>query len=442
MSSVLALAARNSLGLEVVYQRSILIIDANNFYISCQRVFDPRLWGVPVVVVSNNDGCAIARSEEAKVLGIKMGEPLFKMRDLIKQHRMIVLSSNYPLYADISNRFMAILAEYAPLQEVYSIDECFLDMTGVAGDHTQIAREIKARIWQDIRLPVCVGAGPSKTLAKLANHIAKKNPQFAGVYNFNDHSAEVIDERLSNIGTGEIWGVGRRLVPRLAELNINTVLQLKQADTEYLRQQFSVVMEKTIRELNGVMCIEMEEVAAPKKEIISSRSFGYRVRDLESLEEAVSMYMSRAAEKLRLQNGFAHSVRCFIQTSPHGEGAKYASSRVIGLPAPTNDTRQLVKVALYIMRYIYKEGFEYIKCGVGLLDIVDSAGQQSEMFGFKPTHDSSIELMNVLDQINNKMGKNVLRVGAMGYNAPWAMKQEHLSPCYTTRWEDILVVKD
>lgn len=442
MNHTLALAVANSFDLLAVQQRSILIIDANNFYVSCQRAFDPSLWGVPVVVVSNNDGCAIARSQEAKDLGIKMGEPLFKMRDLIKQHGIIVLSSNYPLYADMSNRFMAILSEYAPLQEVYSIDECFLDMTGIPGDHTQIAREIKERIWQDIRLPVCVGAGPSKTLAKLANHIAKKNPEFGGVYNFNDHTTDVIDDRLSKIGTGEIWGVGRRLVPRLAALNINTVLQLKQADSEYLRQQFSVVMEKTIRELNGIMCIEMEEVAPPKKEIISSRSFGFRVRDLESLEEAVSMYMSRAAEKLRLQNGFAHSVRCFIQTSPHGDGAKYASSRVIGLPAPTNDTRQLVKVALYILRNIYQEGYEYIKCGVGLLDIVDSDGQQTDMFGFKPSNDSSIELMNVLDQINTKMGKNVLRVGTMGYNAPWSMKQEHLSPCYTTRWEDILLVKD
>lgn len=426
--------------------RSIFIIDANNFYVSAQRVFDPRLWGIPVVVVSNNDGCAIARSQEAKDLGIKMGEPLFKMRDLIKQHGIVVLSSNYPLYADMSNRLMAILSEYGPIQEVYSIDECFLDMTGVSGDHTQIAREIKARVWKDIRLPVCVGIASSKTLAKLANHVAKKNPEMNGVYNFNDYETNIVNERLATLPTGEIWGVGRRLEPKLSRLKINSALDLKNANPNEFRKLFSIVMEKTIRELNGEMCIEMEEIAPPKKEIISSRSFGYKVKDYQSLVEAVSMYMSRAAEKLRLQNGFANSVKCFIQTSPFGDGPKYFESKMIGLKAPSNDTRLLVSVALKILENIYIEGFEYIKCGVGLTDIVNlediDNDKQPDLFGNKQVVDKSVELMEVMDSINTKMGKNTVRVGTMGYKAPWTMKQEHLSPNYTTKWEDVLVVGD
>lgn len=435
-----------SISLLQPYPKSIFIIDANNFYVSAQRVFDPRLWGIPVVVVSNNDGCAIARSQEAKDLGIKMGEPLFKMRDLIKQHGIVVLSSNYPLYADMSNRLMAILSEYGPIQEVYSIDECFLDMTGVTGNHTEIARDIKARVWKDIRLPVCVGIGKSKTLAKLANHVAKTNPEMQGVYNFNDYEMNVVNDRLATLPTGEIWGVGRRLEPKLSRLKVNSALDLKNANPNEFRKLFSIVMEKTIRELNGEMCIEMEEIAPPKKEIISSRSFGYKVKDYQSLVEAVSMYMSRAAEKLRLQNGFANSVKCFIQTSPFGDGPKYAESRLIGLRAPTNDTRLLVKVALAILESIYVEGFEYVKCGVGLTDIVNLSDinndEQPDLFGIKPALDKSVELMEVMDSINTKMGKNIVRVGSMGYKAPWAMKQEHLSPNYTTKWEDILVVGD
>jgi DNA polymerase V len=300
--------------------RSLALIDVNNFYVSCERVFNPKLNGKPVVVLSNNDGCAIARSNEAKALGIKMGEPWFKLRDLAQQHGIIAHSSNYALYADMSNRVMEILSGFSPNQEVYSIDECFLDLTGMPRPHLAIASRMRVMIRQYTGLPVCVGIGPSKTLAKLANHCAKKGYTPDGVCDFNAWTPEQLDAQLAKIEIGEVWGIGRRLVPKLNALGIRTVLDLKRVDPEYMRQQFSVVMEKTVRELRGQACIELEEVAPAKKQIVSSRSFGFPVTDIQSLSEALSLYTSRAAEKLRKQQSFATLLAVFIHTSPFGDG--------------------------------------------------------------------------------------------------------------------------
>jgi DNA polymerase V len=421
--------------------RAIALIDVNNFYVSCERVFNPRLNGKPVVVLSNNDGCAIARSNEAKALGIKMGEPWFKLRDLAQQHGILAYSSNYALYADMSNRVMSILADFSPHQEVYSIDECFLDLTGMPKPHLAIASRMRSRIRQFTGLSVCVGIGPSKTLAKLANHCAKKGYSPDGVCDFNGWQPEQLDEQLHRIEVGEVWGIGRRLVPKLNNLGIHSVLDLKRAEPEFMRQQFSVVMEKTVRELRGQTCIELEEVAPPKKQIVTSRSFGTKVSDLQSLSEAVSLYTSRAAEKLRRQQSFASLLSVFIHTSPFDDSPKYSAHQVVRIPAPTDDTLQLVRTAQWILKRIYKLGYLYQKAGVMLDEIVPAGGQQTDMFGFRPSEDKSARLMAAMDLINDKWGRSTLRTASQGYNAPWAMRQKNVSQRYTTNWAEILNVR-
>lgn len=417
--------------------RSIALIDVNNFYASCERVFNPSLAGKALAILSNNDGCVIARSAELKAMGVKMGTPWFQLKDNADREGIMAMSSNYALYQDMSNRVMEIIGQFAPFQEVYSIDESFLDLTGQRRRHTDIALELRARIKQFTGLPVCVGIGPSKTLAKLANHVAKKRPQYGGALDLADLLPTEHDELLASIECADIWGIGRKLAPRLQDIGICNALQLRQAPPEFIRQQFSVVLEKTVRELQGQSCIDLEEIAPPKKEIISSRSFGVRVRDLQSLEESISLYMATAAEKLRRQASYAGSIRVFIMTSPFGDGPKYGNSQVIALPAPTDDTRQLISVALWILGKIYRPGFEYQKAGVGLLEIVPAGGQQTDLFGFSTGNEKTARLMATLDTVNRKMGKGKLRMASQGYQAPWAMKQERKSPNYTTRWDEI-----
>jgi DNA polymerase V len=420
--------------------RSIALIDVNNFYASCERVFNPKLEGKAVVILSNNDGCVIARNAVTKALGIPMGAPWFKLKDTAKEHGIIALSSNYALYADMSNRVMSILSQYSPNQEVYSIDESFLDLTGVNKNLVNYAQDMRGKIRQWTGLPVCVGVGASKTLAKLANHVAKKRPEYNGVCNLNQFDPKQLDTLLSEIPVGEIWGVGRKLAPKLNAYGIQTVLDLKASNSEYMRQQFSVVMEKTIRELNGMACIELEEVIPAKQQIISSRSFGKPVTDLESLSESVSLYISRASEKLRKQQSYAGAVTVYINTSPFSDEPKYSNTRIVSLPSPTDDTRQLVSVALWILKGIYKSGYRYQKAGVILSAIVPAAGQQTDLFGFKPSASKSDKLMGVMDEINRIMGKQHLRIASQGYKQPWAMKQERKSKSFTTKWDELVIV--
>jgi len=420
--------------------RSIALIDVNNFYVSCERVFNPKLKNKPVVVLSNNDGCAISRSNEAKALGVVMGAPWFKMQDLVKQHDIIGLSSNYALYADMSNRVMTMLNDFSPNQEVYSIDECFLDLTGFNRDLREYGQEMRSRILKWTGLPVCVGVGATKTLAKLANHIAKKQSQFDGVCNLNQLAEDEVNKVFSNIEVGEVWGVGRRLALKLKDLGISTVLDLKQADPEYLRGQFSVVMAKTVSELNGIVCIELEEIAPPRKQILSSRSFGHTVRDFNSLAESITLYMSRAAEKLRKQNSFAGSVHVYIRTSPFKlDEPHYSNGITIPMPSPTDDSRQLVKIALWALKRIYRPGFNYAKAGVMLSEIVPKAGVQNDLFSQSATNLKSEALMSAMDAINRKMGRESIKLAIEGFKRPWKMKQWNKSPNYTTDWREVLI---
>lgn len=420
--------------------RTIALIDVNNFYVSCERVFNPKLHNRPVVVLSNNDGCAVARSNEVKALGIGMGAPWFKFKDLAKQHNIIAYSSNYALYADMSNRVMSILRAYSPDQEVYSIDESFLDLTSFKSrDLLQYGQLIRRRILQWTGLPVCVGIGPTKTLAKLANHCAKKRTIFNGVCNFNQMPADTINQMLSDIDVSEVWGVGRKLAPKLQTLGINSVLDLKQANPERLRKLFSVVMEKTIRELNGTICIEMEEIAPAKKQIVSSRSFGYPVTDYNSLAESITLYVSRAAEKLRKQQSYAGSIYVYIRTSPFKENqAFYSNGLTIPLPTPSDDTRLLVNAALWGLKQIFKSNYNYAKAGVMLSELVDIEGVQTDLFSQIQVSPKSTQLMGVLDGINRKMGKESIKLASEGFKRPWKMKQENKSPCYTTKWEELI----
>lgn len=422
--------------------RSIALIDVNNFYVSCERVFNPKLVGKPVVVLSNNDGCVISRSNEAKD-DIPMGASWFTFQDFAKQHHITALSSNYALYADMSNRVMRILNQFSPDQEIYSIDECFLELSSFQHlDLLQYGQQIRHRVGQFTGLPISVGIGASKTLAKLANHCAKKRPEFNGVCDFNQLMPAQLNRLLAQLDVGDVWGIGRKLAAKLKQNHrINTALDLKQANPDTLRRIYSVVMEKTIRELNGIACIELEEPGLAKKQILNSRSFGIPVTDMQSLTEAVSFYISRAAVKLRHQQSLAGMVQVYIHTSRYRTGKDfYSNSFTVALPNPSDDTRVLAKNALIALKQIYRPDYYYAKAGVMLTAIQSKSGYQPDMFAAENESIKSDQLMAVMDRINNSMGRETLRLANQGFARPWKMKQQHKSPSYTTNWRDLLSV--
>ncbi len=421
-------------------KRSIALIDVNNFYVSCERVFNPKLNNKPVVVLSNNDGCAISRSNEAKALGIKMGEPWFKCQEIARKHKIQGLSSNYALYADMSNRVMAILKDFSPNQEVYSIDECFLDLTGFQ-NLTGYGQQMRGRILQWTGLPVCVGIGATKTLAKLANHCAKKMPEFNGVCDFGALAEQELNLLLKKIEVAEVWGVGRRLSVKLLNLGINTAHDLKQANPEYLRQQFSVVMAKTVSELNGTVCVELEEISPPRKQILSSRSFGQPVRDYTSLAEAITLYMSRAAEKLRAQQSVAGLLHVYIRTNPHKpDDPQYVNGMTISLPTPTDDTLQLVNVSLWVLKRLFKPHYNYAKAGVYLGNLIPRTSAQIDLFGSSKPVSRTQSLMSTIDRINAKMGRESIKLASEGIHHHWRMRSRKKSPNFTTSWDDLLAI--
>ena len=418
---------------------TIALVDVNNFYVSCERVFNPKLEGRPVVVLSNNDGCVVARSAEVKALGVPMGEPWFKLKDLARKHGIIAFSSNYALYADMSNRVMDVLSLFSPAQEIYSIDECFLDLDGIYGNHTELGQKARHRIKQWVGVPVCVGIASTKTLSKLANHVAKKRPEYQGVCNFQEMSKGVQSDILASIEVGEVWGIGRKLNTHLQSGGIHTVKQLRDFDVSRLRSRFGVVMERTVRELRGEPCIEMQDVAPAKQQIICSRSFGRYVTELNELEEAVSAYMTRAAEKLRRQGSVAATIHVYIRTNPHKDGEpQYSPGLALSLPRATNDTRMLVNAALYGLHRIYQKEYRYQKAGVMLADITPESIFQGDLFQVESSTEKNKRLMNTLDQINKKMGAGTLKLASEGTSGQdWKMKRGNMSPAYTTRWAEL-----
>lgn len=420
------------------------LVDANNFYASCEKLFDPRLAGVPVVVLSNNDGCVVARSAESKALGVKMGVPWFKIREEAQRAGIVALSSNYALYADISDRVTETLRGFSPDVEVYSIDESFLDVTGFC--HLGLedyGGAIRKRVAQWVGMAVCVGFGESKTLAKLANHCAKKGLAGAdGVCDLTALEGPALDDLFSRIPVGEVWGVGRRISAGLAAMGVETVLDLRDADAETVRSRFSVVLERTVRELRGVSCLALEEMVADKRQIMVSRSFGQKVHDLAALADAVATHVTRAAEKLRGQGSLAGAVVVEIRTSPFSErGSHYQRSATVPLPEASADTRTLIRWAIRGLKTIYRPGHAYAKAGVMLTEIRPRAAAQGDLFSAGGAFRSE-GLMAALDAINAKWGRGTLRPAAVrADHSAWEMARGSLSPGYTTDWKGLPVVR-
>ncbi len=428
------------------------LVDGNNFYVSCERAFRPTLKTRPVVVLSNNDGCAIARSNEAKALGIKMGQPWFECRKLAEEHGVIALSANFTLYGDMSDRMMSIAAGLGPSQEVYSIDESFIDLTGVRGDVTARARLMRERILEWIGIPTGIGIGPTKTLAKLANHVAKNADRKPGSYptelarvcNLESLPASDLDAVLEATDVGEVWGIGRRIAHQLTTESVTNVLQLVQIDPATVRRRWSVVLERTVRELQGQQCITLEDQPPPKKEIAFTRSFGQPVTGIADLVEAVSAFASGTAGKLRKQNSLAGQLLVFIHTSPFRPGPKYSRSITVPLRRPTADTNLLVAAAVAGLKVIYKPGYDYIKAGVMLLDLQADTFYQGEL-SLEPdeVHDRS-KLMDTLDKLNDRYGRGTLKVaseGLAGDKRVWSMRQQLRTPHYTTNWDHMPVAR-
>lgn len=422
----------------------IALVDCNNFYVSCERVFNPKLENVPVVVLSNNDGCAVARSNEVKALGIKMGQPWFQMQDLAKQHGIIALSSNYSLYGDMSARVMAILSTFSPKQEVYSIDECFLDLGGLdTSSLIAYGQTIRRTIKQHVGIPVCVGIADTKTLSKLANHCAKKGLAGTnGVCDFGLLSSTELSQLFAKIPVNEVWGIGRKLTEKLTTMNIHSVEDLRTANPTRMRQQFSIVVEKTVNELNGIPCIELEEVGTPRQQIVVSRSFGQEISNLDDLSESISYFTTTAAEKLRKDGSVASSICVFVLTNPFKPNEpQYQRSVVVPIPTPTDNTMTLVNAAMSGLRSIYKAGFRYKKSGVMLMSLQAKDAMQSSLFDDVATMQHSDKLMSVMDAINRKIGKGSVGIAATGTSQRWAMRRERKSPAYTTNWDEIPSVK-
>ena len=416
------------------------LVDCNNFYASCEKLFRPDLKDTPVVVLSNNDGCVVARSREAKLLGIKMGVPVFQIKAEMQRHGILAFSSNYAL-TDLSSRVMRTLEEMAPRVEVYSIDEAFLDLTGIESviSLVEFGQQVRERIGHWIGITVCVGIAPTKTLAKLANHAAKKYPATQGVVDLTNPDRQ--RRLLALVPVDDVWGVGRRLSKRLNALGINTALDLANASPRAIRDQFSVVLERTVRELNGESCIELEEIPPTKKQIVCSRSFGEKVTHFELLREAVCEYATRATEKLRKEQQQAKVMTVFIRTSPFKDNEpQYSNSASGELLIPSCDTRDFIELANHLLKRIWKDGFRYAKAGVMLSDFYDPGMFQPGLFDDISTRSNSQQLMSILDTINQSGAGKVFFAG-QGTKKDWSMKREHLSPAYTTRWDQLPRVK-
>jgi DNA polymerase V len=413
------------------------LIDCNSFYASCERVFRPDLAKVPIVVLSNNDGCVIARSYDAKPY-VKMGEPYFQIKHKLKQHGIVPFSSNYALYGDMSERVMTLIESMVPTVEVYSIDEAFVDLTGIT-DLDRLGRQIRGQVLRCAGIPVGVGIAHTKTLAKLANHTAKRlQAQTGGVVNICDPAKR--DWVLRNTDVSEVWGVGRRMKAHLDTMGIKSAMDLAKADLWTLRKNFSVVIEKTARELAGTSCLELDEPDPPKQEICCSRMFGTRLTELAPIKEAVATYMMRASEKLRAQNSLCKKVRVSIRTGMFNpEEAKYANGVVIDMPYPTDDVRLLTKAAVNALDRVYRHGYKYSKAEVLLMSLCQPGEYTDDLFAAsQPTE--STKVMAVLDQINERWGRGTLRAASVPSNPEWAMRREMMSQSYTTRLDQLWTI--
>ena len=415
------------------------LIDANNFYVSCERVFDPRLLGRPVIVLSNNDGCVVARSQEAKALGIKMGVPVFQIKQLIDREGVLVYSSNYELYGDMSARVMAALREFTDDVEVYSIDEAFMDLRGCrsALHYRELGLDIKAKVSKWTGVPVTVGIAATKTLAKVANHLAKTSEKAAGVLDLTD--SPYLDLALARTPVEEVWGVGPAYAARLKARGIENAFQLRDADVRWARKSMTVVGARLVMELRGVSCIPLETAPPAKKSITTSRSFPVAVSKYEELKESVSFFVTRCAEKLRKARLSASVVTVFIQTSRFSAEARYANSVTLEMVYPTDSTQELLRHAVEALQRIYREGYEYRKAGVMLSGMVPAGQTTGRLFDDK-TLERFRRVMPVVDMLNKKYGRDTVRLAGANPKGRWRTKAAKRSPRYTTKLSEVPLI--
>ena len=417
-------------------ERCIALVDCNNFFVSCERVFRPDLEGRPVVVLSSNDGCVISRSNEAKALGIGMGVPWFKVRSAPKNREVVVFSSNFPLYSDLSNRVKRLLSVFSPVHEEYSVDESFLDMTGQT-DVVRQAFAIREAVWREVGIPVCVGIGPTKTLAKLANFVAKKHPASGGVFTCDALDTVHKQKLLSGIPAGEIWGIGRRLSRTLAGIGIGNAAQLHDADIRMMRARFGVTMERLILELRGVSCLDITQVSPPRRQILSSRSFGVRITRLDDLENAMAFHAANVGKKLRQEKLVAGMVQVFVETDPFRlDKPQYHPCFCMPFAEPTDSTAEISRYAMHGLQRIYRNGHEYRKGGlcVSELSAADSVG--SDLFAVGREKTKRID--EIMDTINARFGDGTLRLSQDDrLNRRWMPKKGNASQRYTTSWNDL-----
>lgn len=418
-------------------KRVFALVDCNNFYASCERVFNPAVRKRPVIVLSNNDGCVVARSAEAKEIGIPFAAPYFKIRSLAEKHKMAVFSSNYTLYADMSHRVMTILETYSPDVEVYSIDEAFLSLSGMKCGLYEYGKDIRETVLKWTGLPVSVGIAPTKTLAKAAAHLAKKDPSSGGVLDMTMNDS---DQYLKKIGVGDIWGIGQKYAAKLNSRGIYSAADFAAADDKWVKSNMTITGLRTLMEIRGHPCMSVDDAPAPKKAIVSSRSFGQSVESLEFLRQSVSSYTARAAEKLRGQDGLAGVVTVFIMTNRFKDDPQYGASLSCELPEASSNTPVLTRYALALLKHLFKEGYRYKKAGVMLSGIITSRDLQMNLFMGSRERGSS-SLMDTVDKVNRVYGSGTLFYASAGTEKPWSMRRELLSPAYTTRWEDIVEIR-
>lgn len=420
-------------------QRVFALVDCNNFYASCERVFDPSLLNRPVIVLSNNDGCVIARSNEAKALGIKMGQPFFTLGHLVSKHNIAVFSSNFTLYGDMSRRVMDILSMFTPDIEIYSVDEAFLALDGLTNDPTGYAQRIRTTVHQWTGIPVGIGIGPTKTLAKVANHIAKKNPEHSGVFDIT--ARPDVDELLDRLEVADLWGVGPQYAKLLNRHGIYTIRQFKQTNDNWVQKHMTICGLRTLLELRGISCMPLEAAPPPKKDIACTRSFGARIESFQGLREAISTYVSRAAEKLREQDSVASYMQVFIRTSYFGEEPQYSNAASLQLPVATSYTPHLIHFGTRLLERIYRPGYQYAKAGVIFSGIVPQEHAQLSLLVRPYPTRRYRHLMQIVDNINQAWGRNTVQFAAAGISKEWKMRQARRSPRYTTRLDELPVVK-
>ncbi len=420
-------------------QTKFALVDCNNFYASCERVFEPTLEGKPIVVLSNNDGCIIARSNEAKALGVKMGAPYFKLKNLITQNGVIVKSSNYPLYGDMSSRVMKVIGGYSPIQEVYSIDESFIDLKGLPLNLMDHMQSLRRRVKNWTGIPVCIGVGSTKVLAKLANRIAKKYPRFDGVFDIDDLPYERYCKLLQSVEVGDLWGIGRQSAKKLNRIGIHTSHDFYQSDVGVIETLLGVNGKKIYKELYGNSCIPIEAIPPARKQIVSSRSFGCDLKDFDELNQALTNLARRAVNKLNNHNLATTTITVFIYTNPHKKDKSCVHlSKTVGMTAAIQDESQIIPLVAQILRLIYKPGYSFYKGGL-VLGNLTKGYQQQNLFSINQSNKVELLKSNTIRGVNKKFNESIKYASELGNNR-WLPRAEFRSNRYTTNWSELLII--